>query len=144
MPVFAHTSVLLLHVDTHYLSKWRFTCLSMIIFFVFHNHAVAPPTILEQPITVRVGVGQMATFTVVASGDGLTYQWFGPSGVALVDIPGKIAGATTASLRITNVESGDVGSYHVRVTNAGGSVNSASALLAAGVTRYRIFPQLSN
>ena len=72
------------------------------------------------------------TFTVVVPGDGLTYQWFGPSGVALSDIPGKINGTSTATLQISDVQSGDVGNYQVRVSNAGGSVNSRLVRLSIG------------
>ena len=84
-----------------------------VIFFFF---AVAPPVIETQPEDTAVGVGGMATFTVAVSGEGLTYQWFGPVG--------EIAGATTATLQISNVQSSDAGSYRVQVSNAGGSVNS--------------------
>ena len=68
----------------------------------------------------------MATFTVAASGEGLTYQWFGPVG--------EIAGATTATLQISNVQSNDAGSYRVQVSNAGGSVNSNTITLA--ISKY--------
>ena len=72
------------------------------------------------------------TFTVTVSGDGVTYQWFGPNGVALSDIPGKVNGTATATLQISDVQSGDVGNYRVRVSNAGGSVNSRLVRLSIG------------
>ena len=65
---------------------------------------------------VDVRVGGTARFIVAASGEGLTYQWFGPSG--------EIDGATSATLQISNVQSNDDGSYQVQVSNAGGSVTS--------------------
>ena len=71
----------------------------------------------------------MASFTVEASGEGLSYQWFGPGG-ALSDISGEIDGATTAMLQIFNVQSDDEGDYRVRVTNVGGSVESDIASLS--------------
>ena len=95
--------------------------------------SVALPEIETQPSNVSIGAGGSASFTVVASGQGLTYQWFGPDGVALSDIPGEIAGATTATLQIFNVQSNDTGSYQVQVFNVGGSVNSTSFSLTTGM-----------
>ena len=79
-------------------------------------------------MAVGVVAGGMATFTVEAFGEGLTYQWFGPGG-SLLDKSGKIAGATTATLQIFDVQSNDLGNYLVRVSNIGGSVFSAVATL---------------
>ena len=59
-----------------------------------------------------------------ASGQGLTYQWFGPGGVTLSDQTGKIVGATSATLKIFNAQQSDIGDYQVRVSNAVGSVTS--------------------
>ena len=76
-------------------------------------------------MSTRVRTGEPATFTVVASGEGLTYQWFGPDGAPLVNILGEISGATSATLRILNVQSEDLGNYYVRVfSSAGGSRRS--------------------
>ena len=66
---------------------------------------------------------------MVASGEELTYQWFGPGGVALSDVSEEIAGARTSSLQILNIQSDDEGPYQVRVSNAGGSVSSAFIIL---------------
>ena len=70
----------------------------------------------------------MATFTVIASGEELTYQWFGPDGM-LVDKSGKITGASTATLQIFDVQPNDLGNYLVRVSNIGGLVVSDVATL---------------
>ena len=69
---------------------------------------------------------------MVATGEGLTYQWFGPAGVILSDTLGKIAGATTTTLQLFDIQSNDAGSYQVQVSNAGGSVNSDSVSLIIG------------
>ena len=69
---------------------------------------------------------------MVASGEGLTYQWFGPGGVLLSNMPGEIAGVNTDTLQIFNIQSDDVGSYRVQVSNSGGSVNSDSVNLTIG------------
>ena len=64
-----------------------------------------------------------ATFTVSASGGGLSYQWY-KDGVA-------IAGATAATYSVADVyATGAVGLYSVRVTNAAGTTASTGATLA--------------
>ena len=68
---------------------------------------------------------------MVASG-GLIYQWFGPDRNPLSDVSGEITGTSTPTLQILNVQSDDVGSYRVRVTNAGGSVVSDTVVLRIG------------
>ena len=97
-------------------------------FFLFF----AAPTITS-PIKVQVDKDGTAIFTVVASGEKLTYQWFGPDRKDLSDIPGKISGATTPVLKIFDVQldDHDVENYQVIVSNAnGGSVISYAARLA--------------
>lgn len=93
-------------------------------------HAVSPPVIETQPIDVEAGPGGTAVFTVVASGRGLTYQWFGPGGVALSDRAGEIEGAATATLSVLDVQPGDAGSYQVRISNGGGFVDSEVVTLS--------------
>ncbi|NUQ56155.1 MAG: immunoglobulin domain-containing protein, partial [Dehalococcoidia bacterium] len=69
------------------------------------------------------------TFTVVATGTApLTYQWR-KDNVDLVDSAGHIAGATTATLTITDALLTDAGSYTVVVTNQVTNVTSAAATL---------------
>ena len=65
-----------------------------------------------------------------ASGERLSYQWFGPNGTPLKDKSGKITGATTATLQILDVKSEDLGNYPVFVSNAGGPVVSVTATLS--------------
>ena len=77
-------------------------------------------------------VGGTATFTVVATGEELIYQWFGPGGVRLVNTPGEITGATSATLGILNVQFEDFGDYRVRISNAEGFVDSDVAILFRG------------
>ena len=80
-------------------------------------------------------VGGSVTFTVEASGEGLSYQWFGPGGDALTDVDGDINGSNSPTLQIINVESGDAGDYTVVVTNNAGSVDSDAATLSIGELR---------
>jgi len=83
-----------------------------------------PPSITQQPQSVSAGVGQSVTFTVVASGTGLSYQWY-KGGTA-------ISGATSATLTLANVQSSDAGSYQVSVTSAGGTTQSNAVTLTVG------------
>lgn len=80
------------------------------------------PSITTQPVDVKVSVGGTATFTVVATGTGpLTYQW------RKGNTP--IAGATSATLTLTNVQTAQAGNYAVDVSNVAGSVKSSAAKL---------------
>ena len=108
-------------------------CVFLLYIVYIHNlTSTGPPEILTQPISVNTGVGKSVTFTVVASGEGLAYQWFGPGGVTLSDTPGKIAGANTPTLQLFNIQSNDTGSYQVQVVNAGGLEDSDLARLTIG------------
>jgi alpha-tubulin suppressor-like RCC1 family protein len=83
--------------------------------------ALAAPVITTQPANLAVTAGSSATFTVVASGSSLTYQWAKGG----TDIPG----ATNASYNIPATVLADAGSYTVTVSNPGGSVTSSAATL---------------
>lgn len=88
----------------------------------------AGAAITTQPSADVKCVGQNSTFTVVATGPGLTYQWR-KNGIDLPD-GGTISGTTLAALTITGVVSGDAGNYDVVVrSTCGGSVTSALASL---------------
>lgn len=83
---------------------------------------VIAPTITTQPVSASANEGDTATFTVVASGDDLSYQWK-KNGTA-------IAGATAASYTTSALAAADDQSlYSVTVTNAGGTVTSDNATL---------------
>jgi len=77
---------------------------------------VVAPEITTQPVSLAVNEGQSATFTVVASGGGLTYQWRKGD----QDLPGE----TSASLTFNPVQFSDAGTYSVVVANGGGSETS--------------------
>lgn len=84
--------------------------------------AAQAPAITAQPAAQSVSAGGSATFTVTASGTNLAYQW---------QRDGKdIAGATSASYTLDNVQGVDTGAkFTVVVKNGGGSVTSAAAVL---------------
>ncbi len=89
---------------------------------------IAPPTITQQPTAQAVCAGGTATFTVAASGGGtLTYQW--QKNQANLSNGGHYSGVNTATLTVSNADSGDVAGYRCVVTNAGGSTNSNEAAL---------------
>lgn len=84
---------------------------------------VAAPTITNPPAAVVATSGTTATFSVTASGDGLTYQWrrFG--------LP--IPGATSATLNLPGVTLASADVYEVVITNpTGASVTSTPVPLA--------------
>jgi hypothetical protein len=84
-----------------------------------------PPAIATQPTSQSVTAGQTATFSVTATGaPAPTYQWR-KDGVT-------IAGATNASLTLTNAQPSDVGSYSVVMTNVVGTATSNAVTLTVG------------
>jgi hypothetical protein len=82
-----------------------------------------PPQIVQDPQPVTVYAGGSANFSVQAVGSlPLSYQWKSNN------VP--LAGATTATLVVPNVQGSYNGSlYSVTVTNTAGLMNSAGALL---------------
>lgn len=70
--------------------------------------SVVAPTITTQPQSVSGAIGN-ASFSVVATGTNLVYQWH-KNGV-------PIAGQTNASLNLVNVQPSDAGDYTVVVSN---------------------------
>lgn len=84
------------------------------------------PAILAQPQSLTNLAGTTATFSVVATGTApLAYQWRFNS--ANVPNGGRISGAATATLSVTNILLSDAGSYTVVVTNAYGAITSQVA-----------------
>jgi hypothetical protein len=72
--------------------------------------------------------GTVATFTATATGSApLTYQWL-LNGVGLMD-GGKIGGATSPTVILTNVQPSDAGFYELAVSNGAGAATSSVATL---------------
>ncbi|MFP4528032.1 MAG: immunoglobulin domain-containing protein [Candidatus Kapaibacterium sp.] len=84
--------------------------------------------ITEQPMDHEVCMGEDVTFEVEAqptgTGTALTYQWM-LDGVDLVD-GGDVAGATTATLVISNVTPAEEGEYTCEVTVTPGNISEVS------------------
>ena len=89
---------------------------------------IKAPVITSQPQDITVKAGERATFTVVATGTGLTYQWERDKGKGFEKwggIYGKGASFTTGVLS----EESNGFKYRCIVSNSAGSVTSDSATL---------------
>jgi hypothetical protein len=83
---------------------------------------VAPPHFIKQPANQTVYLGQSANFEGKVSGSTpLFYQW--------VFDGNALAGATSTSLMLTNVQLSQAGEYRLIATNALGSVTSSAVTL---------------
>lgn len=94
-----------------------------------------PPTLQGQPADQAVNNGSNVTFAVDATGVELTYQWYKNAA--------PISGANSPLLLLPEVQAADAGSYHVVVSNDGGTVVSASAnliVLSPNLTVTSRFP----
>ena len=80
------------------------------------------PSVTVQPFSQALAAGANASFTAMAVGiQPVSYQWQ-HNGV-------DMAGATDASLSLTNLQAASAGSYSLVVTNAFGAASSANAVL---------------
>jgi hypothetical protein len=87
--------------------------------------ASTDPEISGSPQNLTVVYGQTATFTVLASGKTtLSYAWQDSGNP--VNNGGRISGATTSTLTISNATTADEGYYTVTVTDNAGSLTSPS------------------
>ena len=86
---------------------------------------VSPPAITTQPAAATtVNAGSKAVLSVGASGTSPSYQWYtGAAGNTANPIAGAVAATYTTPALLTT------SSYWVRVTNAGGGVNSGTAVV---------------
>ena len=94
---------------------------------------ITPPSITTQPVSISVLVGSNVDFTVAAMGGApLSYQWKKDGA--------NVIGANAATLSLTNLQSGDAGSYTVVVSNSADSVTSTPAIL--GVDTVAVAPTI--
>jgi hypothetical protein len=83
---------------------------------------ITPVSFGQQPVSVTVAEGGSATFSVVASGYAIQYQWYGPGGA--------ITGATNATLTINPALRTAAGSYHCEIQNVvSGPLSSSTVML---------------
>ena len=89
------------------------------------------PVITTHPSDASVTTGDTATFTVVATGDSLTYQWFRANPVTQLTDGGDLFGSNSETLLILNVmEASEGDMYYIEVTNGAGTVPSNMATLS--------------
>jgi len=94
---------------------------------------ITPPTITQQPASQAALQGNNVMFSVAANSVApLGYQWW-------FDGTNSIAGATNATLVLTNVQISEAGFYSVVVTNSAGSVTSYMAGLTIQARPYVAF-----
>lgn len=79
-----------------------------------------PPALYSHPQSVSTNLYQSVSFSVSATGSGLTYQWYKN---------GYNIGNYGATYTISSVTQADAGSYYCVVSNNCGSVTSATAVL---------------
>ena len=84
-------------------------------------NAVSKPVLAVSPVSLNLIAGGKATFVAEGRGEGISYQWQLNSN--------NIAGATNTSFVIASVKLSDSGNYRVVISNKGGSVTSADAVL---------------
>jgi N-acetylneuraminic acid mutarotase len=87
---------------------------------------VVPPSIVTDPASQTVALGGSLMFTVAATGDQpLEYVWY-KDGLLLIICP-------CPSYMISDAQPSDAGEYYCTVRNAGGSTQSARAVLTVGL-----------
>ncbi|MDH5475138.1 MAG: T9SS type A sorting domain-containing protein, partial [Cyclobacteriaceae bacterium] len=102
-------------------------------------------TITTQPASlVTICGGESTSYTVVASGNGLTYQWY-VSNIAITD-GGEYSGATTATLSITGATTALNGALYYCVVNGSCTAvtSNYSSLQVNGVDKPIISADFSN
>ena len=93
---------------------------------------VSPPSITTQPVSQSAVTAGTATFSVAATGtEPMKYQWR-KDGTA-------ISGATNRSISFSNVQTEQLGSYTVVISNSLGSVTSAAASLSVSTNATYTF-----
>jgi pectate lyase len=95
--------------------------------FLTVNTSPVAPVFNSQPVSLVVLAGSAASFTAVVGGTApISFQW-SKNGT-------PIPGATSSTLNLANVQTGDNGSYTLTATNSVGSANSSPAQLTVTAT----------
>ena len=81
------------------------------------------PWIVSQPMSQEATAGTSVSLRVLTAGQPLIYQWY-RTGI------GSIANANTFDLKLSDLDPSQAGNYYVIVSNALGSVTSATARLS--------------
>ena len=92
------------------------------------SYAPTAPVIGSCPTSLMVTTGQNASFTVFAGGSApVTYQWYFNTNT-------PIANATNTVLTLTSIQSTNVGTYSVIVSNSVGTMSCSATLALNGPT----------
>lgn len=94
--------------------------------------AASSPQFTVQPNSQTVNVGTTVTLSCAAVGGTVTYQWKKNGN--------DLAGATTASLKLSDVTLADGGAYSVVATNSAGSTTSNTAQLVVNQPDVHVPP----
>ena len=95
--------------------------------------------IIVQPVVFHAVENGNASFSVTATGNNLTYQWY-KDGVMLSNA-GVYSGVTTSILTLTNLNSSHAGSYYCIVNGSCGSETSdPGMLLVNSLTLISVHP----
>ena len=124
------------------LNGWQYRCkVSNVIGGVYSSAATltvaqqTKPAITRHPADVTAGKGASASFSVEASGENLTYQWYQrPAGTTWRAIPGE----TSPELTVTAAAKQNGYQYRCKVTNGAGSVYSSAAALTVVTSKPAI------
>ncbi|MGE5419753.1 MAG: immunoglobulin domain-containing protein, partial [Chloroflexota bacterium] len=84
-------------------------------------------TLVTSPSNDTKCEGQNTTFSALATGVNLHYQWY--KGGVLLNNSARVTGATTANLKISVLQMSDQDSYSCTITDDCNTVNSAAASL---------------
>jgi hypothetical protein len=106
--------------------------------------AVATVTVVSPPPSIVTNDDVNVSFTPIFNGPttGFLYQW-STNSVNLTNSAGKISGATTATLTVTNVQLADANTYTIVVSNTFGYSTTNSTTLTIVIPTSPSFTSIS-
>ncbi len=130
--------------ETHYPNYFSTADFNMFDAIGWDYPPCSAPNITQQPQPADVCTGETIVLSVTASGGGLTYQWR----IGSTDLVngGRISGATTATLTITNAQTSDAASNYNCVVSLSGcpTISDNAAVTVAGDAVFINQPQDAN
>gem|GEM_PF-6922223 len=99
------------------------------------NVATTAEVITTQPVAQVVCSNAVATFSVAATGTGLTYQWY-ENGISLGTGGGAYSGTQSTTLSITTVPAMNANTYYCQVMSTCNPSGTASATALLTVNSY--------
>jgi len=116
-------------VMQHYYNFFRRSILLLLVMLGIHTAYAQAPSITTQPSSSTICAGSNTSFSVVASGTGLSYQWQVDQGFGFANVSGSVySGITSSSLGISGATSAmNNYMYRVIVSNTSGADTSTAA-----------------